>query len=52
MYREVGIPYNRFREEILNFAPRLSMLYDVISHREIEEFKDLAKEKVRLRHLL
>ncbi|WAQ95518.1 P4HA1-like protein [Mya arenaria] len=46
LYRQVTTPYHRVKEEILNFKPRLSLLYNVISDEEVEQFKELAVIRV------
>ncbi|WAQ95514.1 P4HA1-like protein [Mya arenaria] len=42
LYRQVTTPYHRVKEEILNLKPRISLLYNLISDEEIEQFKELA----------
>ncbi|GFN82228.1 hypothetical protein PoB_000873400 [Plakobranchus ocellatus] len=40
-------PYVRLREEIISWDPEICRFYDVISSKEIEHIKNLARDKVR-----
>ena len=47
-YRQVQLPYYSFKEEILCMNPRIAIVYDVISDKEADEIKVLARDKVRI----
>ena len=43
-----GLPYLRYKEEILSVQPYASLFYGVVSDREISIIKQYIKDKVSL----
>ena len=46
IYKKGSLPYVLYKEEIFNFSPRLSIIYDVISDSDIAMLRHTAQEKV------